>query len=72
VDEVKAHDLSAYRRIGVTAGASTPDSLIQAVLEYLRELGYGAPESYDHVREDMHFTLPYQLRRDLGAHGMAV
>ncbi len=72
VDEVKRVDLAAYPRIGVTAGASTPASLVQAVLDHLADQGYGQAEPYDHVREDMHFNLPHQLRQDMLAQGMAV
>src|ERR687883_556165 len=38
-DEIKAEDLRGARRVGVTAGASTPDWLIKQVVERLREIG---------------------------------
>ncbi|MEE9279304.1 MAG: 4-hydroxy-3-methylbut-2-enyl diphosphate reductase [Myxococcota bacterium] len=51
--------------VGVTAGASTPEFLVQEVLARLRTLGYAGPELLEIVREDVRFTLPLQLRRDL-------
>ena len=38
-DELDAIDLGGYRRVGVTAGASTPDWVIQEVVDKLRKYG---------------------------------
>ena len=38
-DEINAEDLRAARRVGVTAGASTPNWLIEQTLARLREIG---------------------------------
>ena len=35
VEDLKAYDLSAYERIGVTAGASTPNVIVQEIIEKL-------------------------------------
>lgn len=50
--------------VGVTAGASTPEFLVQQVLERLIELGGGDGkiESLPQVDEGMHFKLPAELR----------
>lgn len=40
-DEIDANDLIGAERVGVTAGASTPQWLIQQVVEHLTELGKG-------------------------------
>jgi (E)-4-hydroxy-3-methyl-but-2-enyl pyrophosphate reductase len=37
-DEIDAEDLRGVRRVGVSAGASTPDWMIQRVVERLREI----------------------------------
>jgi 4-hydroxy-3-methylbut-2-enyl diphosphate reductase len=37
-DEIDAEDLLGVRRVGVSAGASTPDWMIQSVVEKLREI----------------------------------
>jgi 4-hydroxy-3-methylbut-2-enyl diphosphate reductase len=54
--------LAGRTAIGVTAGASAPEQLVQDVISRLRELGGGAPEEIDGVREDMVFALPKELR----------
>src|SRR5437868_7985133 len=38
-DEINPEDLAGVRRVGVTAGASTPNWLIEQVVERLREIG---------------------------------
>jgi 4-hydroxy-3-methylbut-2-enyl diphosphate reductase len=38
-DEINADDLEGINRVGVTAGASTPNWLIEQVVERLREIG---------------------------------
>jgi 4-hydroxy-3-methylbut-2-enyl diphosphate reductase len=40
-DEIDAEDLRGVRRVGVSAGASTPDWMIQSVVERLRDIGSG-------------------------------
>jgi 4-hydroxy-3-methylbut-2-enyl diphosphate reductase len=56
--------LAGATRIGVTAGASTPELLVQAVCERLRALGATAVESLPGVEEGVHFALPAELRRE--------
>jgi 4-hydroxy-3-methylbut-2-en-1-yl diphosphate reductase len=38
-DEINPEDLRGVERVGISAGASTPDWMIQRVVERLRELG---------------------------------
>jgi 4-hydroxy-3-methylbut-2-en-1-yl diphosphate reductase len=54
-------------RVGVTAGASAPDILVQQVTARLRELGALAIRTMDGVREDVQFPLP----RGLGDRSMS-
>ncbi len=48
--------------VGVTAGASAPESLVHGVVDRLRELGAGSVEELTGVRENMVFALPRELR----------
>jgi 4-hydroxy-3-methylbut-2-enyl diphosphate reductase len=57
--------LAGARAVGVTAGASTPEVLVNAVIERLRELGAARVEMATPVDEGVHFALPAELRRDL-------
>ena len=53
-------------RVGLTAGASAPDVLVQAVIARLRELGAVSVRSLQGVQETMKFPLPKGLKTDLG------
>jgi 4-hydroxy-3-methylbut-2-enyl diphosphate reductase len=48
-------------RVGLTAGASAPDVLVQQVIARLRELGATAVRKMDGVEETVHFPLPKGL-----------
>ena len=50
--------------IGVTAGASTPEILVQGVLDRLRSLGVNNIEEMEGVSEDITFKLPASLLRE--------
>jgi len=50
--------------IGVTAGASTPEILVQGVLDRLRSLGVNSIEEMEGVSEDITFKLPASLLRE--------
>ncbi len=56
--------LEGVERVGLTAGASTPDVLVQDVIAHLRSLREGdvVLESLPEVDEGMHFKLPRELR----------
>jgi 4-hydroxy-3-methylbut-2-enyl diphosphate reductase len=49
------------RRVGVTAGASAPELLVQQVVERLRALGAVSVRSVPGARETVHFPLPMGL-----------
>ena len=49
-------------RIGVTAGASAPEVLVEEVIARLHQLGAGAVQNLDGVIEDVKFPLPSGLR----------
>ncbi|MBE1534156.1 4-hydroxy-3-methylbut-2-enyl diphosphate reductase [Actinomadura algeriensis] len=57
--------LEGVATVGVTSGASVPDELVQGVLSWLAERGFGPAEEIESVRESMRFSLPKELRKDL-------
>src|SRR4249919_1736974 len=54
--------LEGKRAIGVTAGASAPEVLVQGVVAQLRQLGGGEVRELHGEPEDMVFALPKELR----------
>ncbi|MBT8138340.1 MAG: 4-hydroxy-3-methylbut-2-enyl diphosphate reductase [Gammaproteobacteria bacterium] len=50
------------RCIGVTAGASAPEILVQEVIDYLRERGARLPSELDGAPENVTFSMPRELR----------
>ncbi len=65
--DLQAQWFAGRRRVGLTAGASAPDVLVQAVIQRLRELGALSIRKMDGVVENVHFPLP----RGLGDRSMA-
>jgi 4-hydroxy-3-methylbut-2-enyl diphosphate reductase len=53
--------------IGLTAGASTPESFIRECLALLEQRGFDRVEELQAVDEDIHFVLPSFLRADTSA-----
>jgi len=53
--------LEGHETVGLTAGASTPEELVQAVLARLAESGYELDEEVTVAREDVHFRLPREV-----------
>ncbi len=60
--ELKPEWLLGARRIGLTAGASAPDILVQGVIARLREMGAISVRNLDGVQETMKFPLPKGLK----------
>ncbi len=61
-DDIRSEWLSGRERIGLTAGASAPESLVQGVVARLRELGAVSVQELDGKPEDIVFALPKELR----------
>lgn len=59
--------LSGRPRIGVTAGASAPESLVRALTDRLRALGAEKVRTLDGVQENVVFPLPKGLGRQANA-----
>lgn len=62
VSEVDAAWLEGARRVGVTAGASAPEDLVEALVADLESRG-GTRRDAVVAREDVTFALPPQLRK---------
>ena len=60
-DDLKAEWFSGRRRVGLTAGASAPEVLVQEVVERLRALGAVSVRSLAGAVETVHFPLPKGL-----------
>ena len=60
--ELQAEWFEGRTRVGLTAGASAPDILIQAVIAKLRELGAVSVRQLSGVQETVKFPLPKGLR----------
>lgn len=54
-------------KIGVTAGASAPESLVQGVVQHLKTLGAVSVRKLDGVQETIKFPLPKGLKLDADA-----
>ncbi|HVC18839.1 MAG TPA: 4-hydroxy-3-methylbut-2-enyl diphosphate reductase [Vicinamibacterales bacterium] len=67
VADIRPEWLEGCTRIGVTAGASTPEVLVEQVVENLRARGCDRVEAVDVVRENVRFSLPPQLRDERAA-----
>jgi 4-hydroxy-3-methylbut-2-enyl diphosphate reductase len=61
-DDIRPEWLESVRRVGVTAGASAPESLVSDVVERLRQDSSASLEELEGVAEHMEFALPKQLR----------
>jgi 4-hydroxy-3-methylbut-2-enyl diphosphate reductase len=64
-EDVRPDWLLGRQRIGLTAGASAPESLVQDVVARLRALGADRVAELDGKPEDIVFALPRELRARL-------
>jgi 4-hydroxy-3-methylbut-2-en-1-yl diphosphate reductase len=65
--DLKAEWIAGRRRVGVTAGASAPEVLVNAVLERLVELGATRVQPLEGIAEHVVFSLPRGLAHKRGA-----
>jgi 4-hydroxy-3-methylbut-2-enyl diphosphate reductase len=63
LSEVKAEWLVNVNTVAVTAGASAPENLVEALVESLRAQGYDHMEEMEVKEEDVRFNLPAELVR---------
>jgi 4-hydroxy-3-methylbut-2-enyl diphosphate reductase len=60
-DDLEPEWVFGKRRIGVTAGASAPEVLVEAVVQKLRYLGANSVVDLDGIPERVTFPLPKAL-----------
>ena len=60
--------LAGVETIGITAGASAPDELVDSVVNALRGIGPVTVSTLDGVEENIQFSLPAELRRAASLH----
>jgi len=63
--EVRQEWLDGVATVGVTSGASVPEELVEELLEALAGAGYRDVTEVKTAEEDLMFSLPKELRRDL-------
>ncbi len=63
--EIKEEWFEGVETVGVSSGASAPEELVDEVLEYLEKRQFGAPIEITTAEEDVQFSLPKELRKDL-------
>jgi 4-hydroxy-3-methylbut-2-enyl diphosphate reductase len=61
-DDIREEWLQGITAVGVTAGASAPESLVQGVIQRLREHGGKTVEELSGIPETIEFALPRELR----------
>jgi len=60
-EQLKAEWVAGRRCVGVTAGASAPEVLVNQLIARLKELGAGEVRQLEGVSENVVFTLPREL-----------
>ncbi|NGX54791.1 MAG: 4-hydroxy-3-methylbut-2-enyl diphosphate reductase 1 [Chlamydiae bacterium] len=60
-DEIQSQWLEGVETIGLTAGASTPENIVQSCIDRLVQLGVKEVQDVIHTTEDVVFNLPKQL-----------
>jgi 4-hydroxy-3-methylbut-2-enyl diphosphate reductase len=60
-DQVDPTWLDGITNIGVTAGASAPEHLVEEIVAALQQKGFGQLEEVEMVEEDVRFSLPPEL-----------
>jgi len=67
VDSIRSTWLEGVTTVGLTSGASVPETLVQQVLDWLAGRGWAEVEEVQSAQEHLLFALPPELRRDLRA-----
>jgi len=69
--EAKVEWLEGVESVGVSSGASVPEILVDDLLKWLADHGYGDIETITTAQETLIFSLPRELHKDLKAAGQA-
>jgi 4-hydroxy-3-methylbut-2-enyl diphosphate reductase len=65
--EVREEWLAGKRVVGITSGASAPESLVQRLVDFFRARGTSDVEELEVVQEDVRFMLPKVIRQGMAA-----
>ena len=65
--EVREEWLEGKRVVGITSGASAPESLVQRLVEFFRGRGTTDVQELEVVQEDVRFMLPKAIRQRMAA-----
>ncbi|MDO3380791.1 4-hydroxy-3-methylbut-2-enyl diphosphate reductase [Gilvimarinus algae] len=61
-EQIQEGWLAGKRQVGITAGASAPETLVQQVIEHLVSRGAQGSEEVEGIPENVRFSLPKELR----------
>jgi 4-hydroxy-3-methylbut-2-enyl diphosphate reductase len=61
IGDIQDFWLSGASSVGLTAGASAPEGLVEKVVHYLNDLGYPEIETAEEIVENVEFSLPQEL-----------
>jgi 4-hydroxy-3-methylbut-2-enyl diphosphate reductase len=67
--EIQDEWFDGVETVGVSSGASVPEILVDEVLEQLASRGFGDVRNVQTAEEDIQFSLPAELRKELKAAG---
>lgn len=70
--EIKDEWFDGVQTVGVSSGASVPEELVDEVLADLARRGFGDVRNVTTAEEDIQFSLPAELRKELKAAGNQV
>lgn len=63
VNEINPDWLAGVERVGITAGASAPEDLVQEVVKYFTDRGVQNIKEHSVIPENVSFGLPVELRK---------
>jgi 4-hydroxy-3-methylbut-2-enyl diphosphate reductase len=61
IEDISLEWLREFQIVGLTAGASAPEGLVERVIDYLKKCGYPTVEAIGNIVEDVQFALPNEL-----------
>lgn len=68
VTKIETGWLEGVKTVGITAGASAPEHLVQEVVDYFRKLGVSQIQEVDVIPENVKFGLPPELSKVVTVH----
>ncbi len=70
-DQVQDEWLEGARVVGISSGASAPEELVTALVDFFRARGTQDVSEFEVMREDVRFMLPKTIRQAMTAAGAA-